>query len=196
MARKPIIIASLGRRLLDQQLWCWGQDVARVQRNGLVEFGFERRPPPRKYSQVPSIYVWRGGTEQILLRGFGLIYSQDGFGRIFLQRYGFAPALLNPTQPTCLHAWTVENLGALVTPRCATEHSLAWHLTADCCRWIGEYEKWVSEFWGLGYRNLTIQTWKQRHKEIIPARDLSNAWNQLSLACQLRHERYARQRAG
>jgi hypothetical protein len=196
MDAKPLIIAKFGRKLLDQQLWCWGQDVARDCGNGLVEFGFERRPPPRKHSQVPSMYVWHSGTEQVLLRGFGLIYSQVGVGQIFLRRYEFSPTLLTSTQRTCLHAWTVDNLGEIIAPRCATEQSLAWHLMAECCRWIGEYENWVGENWGLAYRQQTIEAWKHRDAETVTARNLCAAWSRLGLACLQRHERYARLRAG
>ncbi|HVF09872.1 MAG TPA: hypothetical protein VNA16_03670 [Abditibacteriaceae bacterium] len=49
---------ALGKRLLAQQCWCWGQDVRYVEGNLLLRYGFERRRAPQ----------WQSGATTYLLR--------------------------------------------------------------------------------------------------------------------------------
>ena len=43
--------------LLSQQLWCFGQDIRRVEGNWLIEQGFQRTPPPREQKDCASVYT-------------------------------------------------------------------------------------------------------------------------------------------
>ena len=84
-------VRKIGTTLLDQQLWCWGQDVRRAEGNALLTYGFTKhRPPEGKHGS--TAYEWRGaGRSRVILWGFGFFYGDGGRGGLFLQRYKFAP---------------------------------------------------------------------------------------------------------
>ena len=84
-------VRKIGTTLLDQQLWCWGQDIRRAEGNALLAYGFTKhRPPEGKHGS--TAYEWRGsGSSRVILWGFGFFYGDGDRGGLFLQRYKFAP---------------------------------------------------------------------------------------------------------
>ena len=38
-------VRKIGTTLLDQQLWCWGQDIRRTEGNALLAYGFTKHRP-------------------------------------------------------------------------------------------------------------------------------------------------------
>ena len=85
-------VRKTGTLLLDQQLWCWGQDIRRVDGNALLAYGFTRHRPPEGEHGSPA-YEWRGsGRSRVILWGFGFFYG-DGdshrFDRFRSPSFGF-----------------------------------------------------------------------------------------------------------
>lgn len=79
--------------LLDQQFWCWGQDVRYPGGNLLLDYGFVRQRPPAGQRGSSAYTLAPTPGRHLVLRGFGLSYAADGVGNLFLPRYGFAPRL-------------------------------------------------------------------------------------------------------
>src|SRR5689334_2275112 len=80
-----------GAALFHQQMWCWGCDIRRPEGNLLLMYGFERERPPEGVHGSSSYFLHTPTERGIRLWGFGLFFTQQGQGSLFLQRYGFAP---------------------------------------------------------------------------------------------------------
>jgi hypothetical protein len=161
--------------LLDQQLWCWGQDVTRPGGNVLMELGMCRyRPNDGRGSTAYTGPV--AGDGVVWLWGFGLLYSQPDLGGVFLRRYGFDPVLVTrlPQQP--FH--TPEQLEPLCRPGTAHERTVISTLVRAATGWVAGYEHWVAETHGTAYREVTLAA--RNKPPVIPARDMAWAWESLA----------------
>ena len=70
-------VRKIGTTLLDQQLWCWGQDIRRAEGNALLAYRFTKHRAPEG-KPGSTAYEWRGsGRSRVILWGFGLFYG-DG----------------------------------------------------------------------------------------------------------------------
>ncbi|MGF1582926.1 MAG: hypothetical protein ACFCD0_26700, partial [Gemmataceae bacterium] len=136
--------------LLDQQLWCWGRDIARPEGNVLLEIGMcrYRSPEPR----LASLYkaTLEGGAE-VWLWGFGLLYHEPGLGCIFLRRYSFDPMLM--ARPPELPVHLAKDIRPLIRPA-GTRRKTASTLVRGAARWIARHEHWVAENLGVEYLNV------------------------------------------
>jgi hypothetical protein len=161
--------------LLDQQLWCWGQDVTRPGGNVLLELGLCRyRPSDGRGS---TAYTGRvAGNGMVWLWGFGLLFWQSDLGGVFLRRYGFDPVLVTrlPQQP--VH--TPEQLEPLCRPGAAHARTVTGTLVRAAAEWVAGYEHWVSETHGTAYREVTLAALNK--PPAVPARDMARAWNSLA----------------
>lgn len=130
--------------LVNQQFWCWGQDIRRPEGNLLLAFGFARTRPPAGVLGS-SCYRLRWGEREIVLWGWGLLLAGPA-GGVFLPRQGGAPrSALGPLGAPC---WSPDGLPPL--SEIAVPGLGQWF--HDAAEWIAEYETWVLARAGLGYR--------------------------------------------
>jgi hypothetical protein len=161
--------------LLDQQLWCWGRDVARPAGNILLGLGMCRyrsnEPGPDRTAYTGRV----AGDGVVWLWGFGMVYYLPGRGGVFLRRNGFDPVLVTePDRPVHLP----EHLGPFVRPATARHRGVVRELVRDAAMWIAGYEHWVAENLGTAYRAATLAA--RDKTSAFPAREMARAWEHLA----------------
>lgn len=172
--------ADLGKAtdLLNQQIWCWGQDIMRPEGNWLIAVGFERLTAPTG-AQYPSLYTLKLPHERhVILRGFGVLYTDTKLGSIFLPRYNFKPLYtkqVNLNRPL----WTKADLPRLKRPARNQRQAFS-ELTSGLIQWIWRYEADVAERLGTAYRRATLIDWDDGAKAVVPAEHVVSAWHALS----------------
>ncbi|MEM6330532.1 MAG: hypothetical protein AAF790_09810, partial [Planctomycetota bacterium] len=170
-----------GVDLLGQQIWCWGQDVARAEGNWLVEVGFRRTQAPADQEKCISLYTLElPEGRRVVLRGFGVFYGCDGLGGVFLPRYEFRPRYL-PRASLPRPPWTDADLPKLGPPADSQREACA-ALTAGVLDWIASYEEDVARRLGVAYREATLQRWNNGRRRTLPATDMPPAWRSLAQA--------------
>jgi hypothetical protein len=178
----PKSIQELGRALFHQQLWCWGQDVVQLQPNGLIQYGFERHPPPAG-SQSSSCYArTHPSGRSVALWGFGMFFgnrSRGGIG-MFLRRYGFAPRVIPQSLPPT-NIWDPAQMPGAWLPRTSEEAAAMKELLPEAVAWVGGYEQWIHDRFGIGYREATLERWPDPK---FSADRMPEAWKELARACR------------
>lgn len=168
----------LGRRLFNQQLWLWGQDIRRPEGNALITYGFERiRPPERlKAGNVYRVALGEGG--ELSLWGFGLYYRNAAVGGIFMPRFTFVPQVTSCTAPPD-GVWSAAQLSGCRPPRDAAQWTLARSLFLPVLRWIVDYERWIVTLRGPQYRCDCVAPWP--HQPIAAERIIAE-WTRTTAA--------------
>lgn len=159
-------------RLLDQQWWCWGRDVARREGNLLLQLGMCRYRPTVK-SRDGTLYTAltpEGAT--IHLWGFGAYLVDESLGGLYLGRGGFAPRLSE--RPDALGLHTSDALLAISRPVDPCERGRARPLVEAFARWVAHYEHWIAENQGVAYRRTCLEAWDK--KPACEARDMALSW--------------------
>ncbi|GIW05928.1 MAG: hypothetical protein KatS3mg060_0733 [Dehalococcoidia bacterium] len=134
--------------LINQQFWCWGQDIRRPAGNLLLAYGFARTRPPAGVLGS-SCYRLTGRAYEVTLWGWGLLITTSA-GGIFLPRQGFAPRLVR--EPLAAPCWSPDGLPPLTDD---DDPALGrWFQTAAV--WIADYELWVLQTAGLAYRRACV----------------------------------------
>jgi len=172
-------LREFGVAMLSQQCWCWGQDIQRPEGNWLVQIGFDRKEPPKKWKECSSIYTLAPSPERTLvLRGFGVFYGRDGVGGVYLPRFEFAPRY---TQDAILRCppWTDTQLDRL-RPPLESERASCITLMLELLDWIRTYEVAVVVKLGLAYRRRTLNRWRNGKRVVIPAESFASSWRRLS----------------
>ena len=172
-------VRKIGTVLLDQQLWCWGQDICRAEGNALLTYGFTKhRPPEGKHGS--TAYEWRGSDRsRVILWGFGFFYGDGDRGGLFLQRYKFAPKQTAGVDFS-LPIWKSEQLPELTHPCDVEAWCRVFNLLTQGLTWIGDYEQWIISEYGLDYRQRCTDAWKKKR---IPAHEMAAKWHELSNTC-------------
>lgn len=168
-------LARRGSALMQQQCWCWGQDVRRPDGNLLLEYGFERhRPPDGSAGATLYFRVFDGGVA-ISLWGWGYLYSDPRFPEaIFHGRFDFTPRACAQAGP----AIGVHSLDGLTfTPTAPSIPRVTASLQPPAIRWIAEYERWVIAHAGLDYRERSAHSFPG---EEIPGAVMAAEWYQLA----------------
>lgn len=166
--------------LLDQQIWCWGQDVNHPDGNHLACIGFQRIPPPRKRKGCSSVYhlpLDGGGTgarQSVILRGFGVFYSDETLGTVFLPRYSFQP-LYSPRGSLKKSCWSMEDLPKMRLPT-PDDREQGLILLFKMLHWILSYETDIVKRYGLHYRREIVGRWDNGERLIFPAERMAAAW--------------------
>ncbi len=150
-----------GSLLLDQQCWCWGQDIRHAEGNLLLTHGFvrERHETEKdlsRYCQPPAT-LW----------AFGLFY--DG---LWLLRKDFKIRLA-PSETTP-DIWTVRD-AEIHYPTTEEEGERLREKLRAACLWIAEYEENIPRAW----RAETLRRWD---KKSIPAAEQAARWRSLEEA--------------
>jgi hypothetical protein len=168
-------------RLLDQQMWCFGQDVRYPEGNLLLHFGFERHRQPVDASKGSlsrnSAYVLRPSRDcEIVLWGFGIFFGQIGTGAIFLRRFAFSPSWTTmPRLPAIV--WSPEHLPPLGLPVTRSERGQARRLLKATALWLAGYERWVHRTAGIEYRRQCLRDWQRPG---ISATGVPQEWKRLA----------------
>jgi hypothetical protein len=157
--RVPPKVIREGSLLLDQQCWCWGQDIRHESDNLLLERGFirERSTTDKDLSRYasPPATLW----------AFGLFY--DG---LWLLRKDFKIRLA-PSE-TLPDIWTVRE-AELHYPATEDEGERLREKLRAACLWIAEYEENIP----LKWRAETLRRWD---KKGIPAKEQATRWRSLA----------------
>lgn len=149
------------KKLFDQQLWLWGQDIARLSRNGLISFGFERHAPPVGL-QTSSCYTLADASgRHVGLWGFGAFYGEANVGGLFLKRYCFGPCVAASSERPP-HCWAFDQWPTHRCPTTADDWLLARRLLDGCLGWIAEYERWIADNTPRWHRTECLRDWKKR----------------------------------
>lgn len=160
--------------LLDQQLWCWGRDVARPEGNVLLEIGMSRFRSPEPH--CASMYkATLEGDAEVRLWGFGLLYSEPGVGDVFLRRFGRDPMLAERPPEAPVHS--AKDIGPLVSPAGARRASAA-ALVRGAAKWIARYEHWVAESLGIDYRQGALAA--RDRPPAVPAEGMAAGWERVA----------------
>jgi hypothetical protein len=170
---------KLAINLLDQQMWCWGQDALFREGNLLVSYGFQRLERPRGQEGSSLYRLEQSASRRILLRGFGVFIGDDQLGGMFLQRFNFDPRV-TPQSDLVRPAWLPSDLPRLVKPNSERQDKSCQSLLADLFSWNCQYEEWVQQSVGLDYRTAVARDWKKRgNASFTSARLMPSTWLRL-----------------
>jgi len=165
--------STRGEALLDQQMWCWGCDVRRVDENLLLDYGCTKRPAPVPH--LRSAYtVWLDETCALTLWGWGVWIAREALGSLFISRSRFK-VRATTTVHLLPQAWCEADL-PLKHERVALDHCAP--LLATALTWIATYEKWVSTRTVPTYRDTLLESWPQRrhYRGGTPAAEMPAQW--------------------
>jgi hypothetical protein len=181
VARRTCIATEtrrLGRRLFNQPLWLWGQDIRRPEGNALITYGFERTRPPEGLKAGNVYRVALGEGRELSLWGFGLYLRDAAIGGIFMPRFTFIPQVTTCTaRPD--DVWSAAQLAGCRPPRDAAQWARARSLLLPVLRWIVEYERWIVRLRGPHYRCACIAPWPHQP---IAAKRLIDEWTTTTAA--------------
>jgi hypothetical protein len=165
--------------LFDQEMWCLGRDILRSKGNVLIDLGMCRyRPPkPTEGSTLYTAAIEPGG--QIFLWGFGAMYTEPGFGGVFLRRYDFAPKLT--IRESGIGVYDVDQLGRLIHPSTAKDLERIRRLLPHLLGWFAKYEHWISETHGANYRQECLSARKK--PALVDAMAMAKSWERAVKAC-------------
>ena len=165
--------------LMNDQCWCWGQDVLYPGGNLLVRYGLERvaGQGPRGRSGVYTRSINDRGA--VWLRGAGVFYSRGSGAGIFLGRYDVRPRVIACDAPP-LEKWSEQGLGAFpMAVESEQGMEAACLLVPEVCAWIADYELWIAETAGVEHREQCLQRWPKRS---TPPEEFALRWRELGHA--------------
>ena len=161
-----------GKLLLDQQCWCWGQDIRHPEGNLLLKHGFvrERHESDKDLSRYafPLAPARQG---EVVLWAFGLFY--DG---TWLLRQDFKIRLAPSESTASPDIWTVRDAETHYPATVEEGERLREKLCAACL-WIADYEETIP----LAWRAETLRRWD---KKSIPAGEQARRWRNLEESLQ------------
>lgn len=163
-------------KLLDQQFWRWGCDVKHPAGNLLVEYGFERIPPPCRVEGGSSAYrLHIDANRRIILRSFAVFFGDDRFGGILFKRFE-GQAFRTPGSDLARVPHTELDLLRMHRSQDQPETRA---LTAALFRQIVDYETWVYDRHGLDYVEQTLSSRNKR--PAVPADRACEDWMKLAM---------------
>ena len=161
--------------LFSQQIWCWGRDILRKEGNWLIEQGFDVVCAPEEKVRSKKIYsLSLPNFKNLILRGFGALFSDPNYGTIFLPRYDFRPKYTKSTELD-KPPWDIGDLPEFQLP-VESEIKFCRLMLIDLIDWIIGYENNVINKLGIKYRDGTITDWDNGKKRIIPAKEIIPRW--------------------
>ncbi len=166
---------NAGIELLSQQIWCWGRDIMRPDGNWLIERGFNLIRPPVDDKKLKNIYsLSLPNGRRIMLRGFGIIYTDNRYGSIYLPRFEFIPKYTSLLEFEEL-PWSVDHLPEFSAP-VGAEMQYCSEMLADVIDWIIMYEQDILARLGENYRNETLYEWDNSKRRIIAPQEVISEW--------------------
>lgn len=166
--------------LFNQQIWCWGRDIQRLEGNWLLEMGFNRIQSPFVSNNIPSIYSLElPNNRLVILRGFGVFYGDPKYGGIFLPRYEFLPKYSKKSSLE-IDPWLAKDLPELKLPTDSQKKNYMT-LLLDLIDWIRTYEENIVEHLGIEYRQTVLDEWDFDKKAKLPAKEIVGEWKKLGI---------------
>jgi hypothetical protein len=178
--RSNVSFRRWNSQLFDQQMWCFGRDIMRTQGNILLDLGMcqYRSNNPESNSTMYTCAVEPKGM--LFLWGFGVMYTEPGFGGVFLARYDFLPKWTPRESAMGVHR--MEDLGTLLNPGTRIEISRMRHLLPQMTRWFARYEHYIVETYGIDYRDRCLEMRSQA--PVVPAPKMAREWEQTAKKCK------------
>jgi len=177
--RYPRPVQSFASRLLTQQFWCLGQDVVSPFGNLLMAYGFARHPGPAGQRSQSTCYMLEQDQLQIALWAFGAVFARRSDGGLFLDRFNFKPCWTGvDTLPSGVHS--PEQLPRFSRPERTVEWRSADRLGRSMLGWFTAYELWISERYGLRYRQQCVEKWS---RPVVSGDQMAEAWAFLGNRC-------------
>lgn len=162
-------------RFLDQQFWCFGQDILQPPRNALVEMGFTRHASPRQRKEGSCYVVTTRLGVTIALWGFGVFYADRTIGKaILLTRDDIRPKVVDQLQ-TPLGVWDPQDLPH--REACESEIAVVGSLMSDLLHWFAKYENWITTHRASGHRERTLLEWK---RVAVLASETAESWRSIA----------------
>ena len=177
--------------LLNQQFWCWGQDVRRPEGNLLARYGFNREGKPETISGSSAYHLYDRSSARCHIMGLGLFWGDAGERGLLLRRVGWEPHMVASGARLC-GVWNVEQMSQTRSPCTATDVVRCNGLLADALSWIAQYETRVAKICGIAYREQCVAGWR---KQRIAAGDMATMWTHLAYNCIVGAHSKGRQRA-
>ncbi|CAN5900555.1 hypothetical protein BH23PLA1_BH23PLA1_03650 [soil metagenome] len=176
--RRPMIeipepLRQKAARLLDQQMWCWGQDIRCPAGNALVRYGFERIPVAPGISGCTAYerIVPAGG--QLVLWGSGLFHGDSADGGVALRRLEFRPTWT----PLTRLPMALLTAGAVPCFDVVGDQERVTRLLGAAVEEIIAYETWAAVSLGADHRCRCVAAWS---RAIVPADQIIPAWRALA----------------
>tara|TARA_B100001564_G_scaffold122492_1_gene102194 strand:+ start:227 stop:838 length:612 start_codon:yes stop_codon:yes gene_type:complete len=161
--------------LFSQQIWCWGRDILREEGNWLIQQGFDGINAPAEKAGCKNIYTLSlSKSQSVILRGFGVLFTDHNYGTIFLPRYDFRPKYNRNTELEIL-PWEFGDLSEFKFPA-DLEIDYCSSMLIQLIDWIIEYEKELQDKLGTGYRASTLREWDNGERVVIAAKDIIGEW--------------------
>ena len=171
------LIAS-GVALLSQQIWCWGRDILREEGNWLIEQGFELIKAPVEQEDAKNIYsLYIAEGRRVMLRGFGVVYTDDRYGSIFVPRYELIPKYAPSSELKTL-PWSADDLLEF-SPPIGVEKQYCSAMLAELIDWIITFERDLLTNLGTEYRLTTLDSWDNGERRVFPAQNTISEWEKL-----------------
>lgn len=167
----PRTIRRFGGKLMEQQLWCWGRDVERVDDNLLIRFGFERHRD-RETEDRSTCYRLDRDQLHVSLWGFGMFFGRRELGGLFVDRFNFCPNWA-PIESLSLAIHWPDELPVFARPLGQEQWQRARTLWESLLLWIAQYEKWIRTTAGIAYRRECVESWL---RPFVRADRMSAAW--------------------
>ncbi len=153
--------------LMDQQLWCWGQDIEHREGNMLLEYGFTRIRTSEAQKACSQYSLSLGKDRTLRLWGYGIAYL-TAFEDCYFSRAAFCPALFKAQLPESV--FSNDELPplkySLTTPE---QQRCQGYLATVLCE-IASYESWLEDHLGTEYRETILVKRKHRldrHRETV-----------------------------
>lgn len=168
----PPSVRRFGEKLLAQELWCLGRDIEHSRENLLMRYGFSRHRETASDGESSTCYRLDEDQLHIALWGFGIFFGQREFGGLVLGRFGFVPYWA-PIESVSLSVHWPDELPMFDRPLGPHQWRRARKLWASLLLWLAQYEKWVVESEGTGYREECVSSWLH---PIVHADRMAKAW--------------------
>tara|TARA_B100000579_G_C22703204_1_gene790816 strand:- start:6 stop:608 length:603 start_codon:yes stop_codon:yes gene_type:complete len=172
------IRVKTGVDLLSQQIWCWGRDILRVEGNWLFDLGFEIIPAPQYMERVKNIYLFHiTDSRRVILRGFGVFYTDDRYGSIFVPRYEFIPKY-TPVNEFKTLPWGVDDVTEFISP-VGVEREYCSIMLRELIDWIIAYEEDTLAILGMDYRMAILDLWDNGKRRVFSPQNSIKEWTKL-----------------
>jgi len=170
--------------LLNQQFWCFGQDVRHAGGNLLLRHGFVRQPRPPDHPGNSAYTLTLRHGRAVVLWSFGLFYGDAVSGGLIVPRCAGPPRLAAGAAPPP-DAGALRELPPGHPPIDVQNQQTTALLLGATCAWLTAYEEWVAAEAGSAHRRQCLATWP---RACVPAAQVAGTWRALAALCAGRAE--------
>lgn len=161
---------------MNDQCWCWGQDVLYSRGNLLIRYGLERIAVQGPGGRTAGYTCSTDDGGGVWLRGSGALYSPGRGGGVLLGRFDTRPRVATGDDPPS-ERWIEKGVEAFPLAETSEEGlAEARLLVPEVCDWIAGYELWIAETVGVAHREECLERWPKR---ATPAGEFAQRWSAL-----------------